>query len=74
MKYPNSAELLLIIARTEFKPFTKSDWDIFAGCESAEPRIGYYKDFVIVLDYDKINIIHDEDEFGGQLFELNQLA
>ena len=72
--YPTQAELLAIIGQTEFKPFNEGDWFAFAGCESENPLIGYYNDFVIVLDGHLINIVHSEDDYGGQLFELNKLA
>jgi|LakMenEpi03Aug12_release.lakeMendotaPanAssembly.Ray.scaffolds.fasta_scaffold1400243_2 hypothetical protein len=72
--YPTQAELLTVMAKTEFKPFDKADWDAFAGCETAEPMIGYYGEFTIVIDGDMINIVHGEDMYGGQLFGLNKLA
>ena len=74
IKYPSMAELVVIVANTTFKPFDKVDWYTFAGCESDNPLIGYYNDFCIVLDGNNINIVHPEDEYGGQLFELKQTA
>ncbi len=74
MVYPTKAELFALIASTTFSPFTKSDWDAFAGCESENPMIGASGMFTIVLDGSMVNIIHEEDGYGGQLFELNQLA
>ena len=74
IKYPTQAELLTIIARTEFKPFTKADWYAFSGCESDNPYIGYLMEFSIVIDGEYINIVHSEDEYGGQLYKLNQIA
>jgi len=72
--YPTQAELFSVMAKTEFKPFDKYDWDAFAGCESADPLIGYYDEFTIVLDGDMINIVHGEDIYGGQMYTLKQLA
>ena len=71
---PTKAELLTFIAKAEFKPFTQMDWDAFSGCESENPFIGYNGEFAIVIDGNLINIVHSEDSYGGQLFELNQLA
>jgi hypothetical protein len=68
----NLNEVFALIAQTEFKAFSAHDWDAFAGCESATPFIGYNGDFTIVLDGVMINIIHAEDEFGGQLFALRE--
>jgi hypothetical protein len=70
--YPSKPELMLIIAKTEFNSFTEGDWFTFAGCETKNPLIGYYKDFTIVIDGSIINIIHAEDGHGGQLFSLYQ--
>lgn len=72
--YPTQAELLTVMTQTEFKPFTEADWWAFAGCETKNPLIGYYNDFTIVLEGDMINIFHSEDEYGGQLYTLKQLA
>jgi hypothetical protein len=72
--YPTKTELFSVMAQTTFKPFDKMDWDAFAGCESKNPLIGYYGDFTIVIDGGLINIVHSEDMYGGQLFELNKLA
>lgn len=70
MKYPNAAELLQIIAKTQFKPFDRDDWYAFAGYESENPLIGYYEEFTIVIDGDQINVIHAQDQFGGELYNL----
>ncbi len=72
--YPTQAELFGVIAKTKFEAFTQADWDAFAGCETAEPMIGYYGDFAIVIDGDMINIVHSEDMYGGQMYTLKQLA
>ena len=74
INYPAQYELLTIITNTNFKPFDKWDWQTFAGCESADPLIGYYNDYTIVIDGGCINIVHAEDSYGGQLYELKQLA
>jgi hypothetical protein len=69
----NATELFALIAQTEFKAFSAHDWDAFSGCESEAPFIGYNGDFTIVLDGETVNVIHAEDEFGGQLFSLNEM-
>ena len=72
--YPTQAELLGVMAQTTFTAFTEADWWGFSGCESANPLIGYYNDFTIVIDGDMINIVHSEDEYGGQMYTLKQMA
>lgn len=74
MAYPTQPELLSIMAKTEFKPFTKADWFCFSGCETDEPLIGYYEEFTIVIDGDIVNIIEVADEFGGQLYKLHRVV
>jgi hypothetical protein len=69
----NLNEVLILIAKTQFAPFTDYDWYAFAGCASATPFIGYNGDFTIVIDDETVNVIHAEDEFGGQLFSLNEM-
>ena len=72
--YPTKTELFSVIAQTEFLPFTRADWDAFAGCETENPLIGYFGQFTIVVDGGLVNIVHEEDGYGGELFNLNQLA
>jgi hypothetical protein len=67
-----ATELFALIAKTQFAPFTEADWDVFAGCQSETPFIGYNGDFTIVIDDETVNVIHAEDEFGGQLFCLRE--
>ena len=74
MNYPTKAELLGLIAKTQFRPFEEADWWAFAGCESKEPMIGETDEYIIVLDGAQVNIVHPDDGYGGQLFELSQLA
>jgi len=75
MKFELSAtEALILIAKTEFSPFTDADWEAFAGCESENPLIGYNGSFTIVIDGEElVNIIHEDDEFGGQIFKLKEI-
>ena len=68
--YPTNSELLSILAQTQFKPFDDMDWCLFAGCESKEPLIGSYNDFIIVIDGHIINMVREEDQYGGQLYSL----
>jgi len=74
MNYPTEAELFSIIAKTQFKPFTEGDWYTFAGCESENPLIGYDGEFAIVIDGETVNIVHGDDEYGGQLYTFKRLA
>ena len=70
MKYPNKSELLSIIIKTEFEPFTKFDWMAFEGCESDNPLICETEEYTIVIDGHIINMVYHEDEYGGKLYSL----
>lgn len=72
--YPSAAELLQIIAKAQFRPFTKSDWYLFAGCETAEPMIYETDDYTIVVDGDSVNMVYHEDEYGGRLYSFADLG
>ncbi|KRQ99266.1 hypothetical protein CP49_11760 [Bradyrhizobium valentinum] len=62
-----------MLAMTSMRHFDRADWDMFAGCESRSPMIGEFDNHVIVLDGDLLNIIHADDEHGGQLFKLSDM-
>lgn len=72
MKYPNSAELLVLIAKTKFRPFDKYDYMAFSGVESDNPLIAESEDleYTIVIDGHIVNMLYHEDEYGGQLYSL----
>lgn len=36
----SSDQILRLLAKTEMREFTRSDWDAWAGCESKKPMIG----------------------------------
>lgn len=46
----NASMALRMIALTSFRPFNKDDWMYFAGCETKNPLIGEFEEFLIVLD------------------------
>jgi hypothetical protein len=66
----NVNDVLSFVATTEFKPFNENDWEAFAGCDSKNPLIGYTNNMTIVIDGDIVNVIPDDDEFGGYVFRL----
>lgn len=68
-----AAQLMILIAKTQFSPFTEGDWNCFMGCESSNPFIGYIGTYTIVLDGDTVNVIEEGDEYGGQLFKLSNM-
>jgi hypothetical protein len=47
-------EALLLVAKTQFRPFDEGDWMSFSGCESETPFIGEVDDIAVVLDGDVI--------------------
>ena len=63
-------EALGMIVQARFKPFNRYDWQAFAGCQSEHPYIAESGDYILVWDGDCVNIIHMNDEYGGQVFTL----
>jgi hypothetical protein len=49
-------QALMLVATTEMKPFTKADWMSYSGCETENPLIGEFDDFLIVLDGNELEI------------------
>ena len=37
----SGAELMMLIAKLKFEPFTDLDWESFAGCRSETPMIAW---------------------------------
>ena len=62
-------EALLIVAKTQFRPFIESDYDGFMGVESDNPMIGEYEDKVILIDGNVIQI-QDCDMNSCYIFNL----
>ena len=60
----DSSEALKMLAGATMRPFTQCDWYGF------DPMIGESGEFVIVLDGTLLNVVHQDDDFGGTLFEL----
>jgi hypothetical protein len=69
----SAVEAFRLMALTEFKPFTESDWEAYLGCESENPFIGYNGDYTLVLDGETLNVCHFDDGYGGQLFSLAEI-
>lgn len=67
----NASTALLMVAKTEFRPFTLGDWDAFSGCNSDNPMIGESGNNLIIIDGDEIHIQDDE---GGYcyMFKLGE--
>ena len=57
-----ASQILALVARTEFRPFTKHDWQAFAGCNSDEPLIGENGDYTVVIDGETIEVLDAEGE------------
>lgn len=72
--YPAKSEIIPFITQLQFKDFDQHDWDAFAGCETSNPKIAYTDELAVVIDGSMINIVHHEDEYGGVLYNINQIA
>jgi hypothetical protein len=72
----SNEEALILVALATFRPFTRSDWDMYAGCESIYPAICedavlYEKHYTIVLDGEVFNITQHGDHGRGSMFALH---
>lgn len=66
-------QALILLAKTTMREFSKEDWYVYAGCMSAIPMVGEYEDYVVVVDGNKMNVIHSKNVLtGGQLFHLEE--
>ena len=59
---------LIMVAKTEFHPFTLSDYEAFSGVTSEYPMIGECEDYIIVIDGDVIQITDAE---MGSCYQFN---
>lgn len=64
----NATEALKMIAATEFRPFTESDFQAWAGVETENPMYGENGDWAIVLDGDVVQFENCGEWF---IFNLN---
>ena len=63
-----AAEAFMMIARTQFAPFTESDYYGFQGIESENPMLGEFDGWVIVIDDAVAQFEQDGNWF---IFNLN---
>ena len=73
MNYPTTAKLMVMISETSFMVFDSVDWEVFSGCQTDDPRIGFKDEYTIVIDGSNINVVHRDDEFGGRLYSLEAI-
>lgn len=63
------SEALLMVAKTEFKPFEPADYHAFSGVESDNPMLGEYGDWLIVID-GKVIQFTDQEMDSCYIFTL----
>ena len=65
----NAFEALKLVGETEFRPFTKSDWQAFSGCQTENPMIGENGNWAIIIDGEEICFLDDNSNWFN--FKLN---
>ena len=74
MQYPTPAQALVTLCNNalRMRPFTKTERECFAGCETSHPMIGRDETntYTIVLDGANFMLLHDCDNEGGQLYTV----
>ena len=53
-------EAMKLIATTEFRPFTKSDWEAFSGCQTDNPMIGENDRWTIIIDGNEVTFCYED--------------
>ncbi len=46
------------------RPFTKTDYDTFAGVENVFPTINFVDDFAVIQDGCKLSLVGEQDEWS----------
>lgn len=68
--YPTKAELLALIIKMKFEPFSEHDYFAWAGVEGKNPLIAENEEYTIVIDDNIINMLYHEDPYGGNVYSL----
>ena len=69
-KYPNKTEILTLILKMKFEPFSEYDYFAWAGVEGKNPLIAENEEYTIVIDDNIINVLAHEDPYGGNVYSL----
>jgi len=68
----STVEAMRLIAKTQFRPFDKSDFMAWSGCNSDEPFIGEFEDIIVILDGDAVVFNrYSEDDVEWTIFNLS---
>ncbi len=73
MEKPMTREnALALIAQLQFRPFSKADWQSFAGAESENPLIAENDEYLVVLDGNIVEfyVVDKEEIFQFSLQNL----
>lgn len=54
-------QALKLLAAATMRPFTRLDWDAFAGCESDDPLIGESGPYLLVVDDNTLVVYADQE-------------
>lgn len=55
-----ASAVFALLAQAQFREFTQSDWDCYAGCESAWPKIADIHEFTLIIDGDVLQVLNVE--------------
>lgn len=68
----NAAKAMRLLATANMRPFDKTDWEAFAGCESENPLIGEAEAFILIVDGNRLEVI--EADQTAHAFTLRAVA
>jgi len=58
-----AAEAFAVLMTLKMRPFTNSDWDAYAGCESSNPYICETEDYTVVIDGNTLSFDRYNEDF-----------
>lgn len=64
---------LALVARLQFRPFSKADWMSFSGCNTDNPLIAETDELLVIVDGNEIEIFPHDDENGSFKFSLGAI-
>lgn len=64
----NATQVFALLSKAQFNDFSKSDWDCYAGCSSANPKIACVENYDLILDGDVLQI---NDVEAGEYWQVS---
>ena len=76
----SAEEAMMILVRTEMRPFSLEDYDAYAGVSVMDPMIGEWFNYIVILDGNELEIQDTTDsdsadyDYEGSTFQFTLKA